>query len=146
MLRRDQIILAVISALLTLNLTASTSFITRKDSSVLSSSFVAGDDAKSRAQAPGTAGRKVLYYVCDPCFRLDIALTVLFQAAGSGIPEIKTILSGMWRVPVNCFTQFTQDMVRFCYSRIPWRTYSVYEGGRAGTLRRFRALTRYAHI
>ena len=66
MLRQDQIILAIVSALLTINLTASTSFITRKDSGVLSSTFAAGDGVKSQASAPGTAGRKVLYYVRKP--------------------------------------------------------------------------------
>ncbi|TBU33934.1 chloride channel [Dichomitus squalens] len=68
--------LAVISSLLTIYLTASTSFVTRKDSGVLSSTFAAGDDAKSSTNPPAPA-RKVLFY-----------------AAGSGIPEIKTILSG----------------------------------------------------
>ncbi|KAI0709544.1 chloride channel [Cerioporus squamosus] len=68
--------LAVVSALLTIYLTASTTFVTRKDSGVLSSTFATGDDAKAVTDPPPQA-RKVLYY-----------------AAGSGIPEIKTILSG----------------------------------------------------
>ncbi|KAH9942350.1 chloride channel [Epithele typhae] len=71
------ILLAVISSLLTIYLTASTSFVTRKDSGVLSPTFASGDDAKSMANPPSGTPRKVLYY-----------------AAGSGIPEIKTILSG----------------------------------------------------
>ncbi|OSD06985.1 hypothetical protein PYCCODRAFT_1431167 [Trametes coccinea BRFM310] len=70
--------LATIAALLTIYLTASTSFITRKDSGVLSSTFASGNDAKKLTDPPaGVAQRKVLHY-----------------AAGSGIPEIKTILSG----------------------------------------------------
>ncbi|KAL1945794.1 hypothetical protein VTO73DRAFT_1796 [Trametes versicolor] len=72
------ILLAVISAVLTLRLTASTSFVTRKDSGVLSSTFASGNDDQKLTDLPaGAAPRKVLYY-----------------AAGSGIPEIKTILSG----------------------------------------------------
>ncbi|OBZ70518.1 H(+)/Cl(-) exchange transporter 5 [Grifola frondosa] len=71
--------LAVVSSLLTLYLTASTTFITRKDSGVLSSSFPGstGDDKGADSQLDGAAKPKVLYY-----------------AAGSGIPEVKTILSG----------------------------------------------------
>ncbi|KAI0358560.1 hypothetical protein OH77DRAFT_1494220 [Trametes cingulata] len=71
--------LAIISALLTIYLTASTSFVTRKDSGVLSSTFATGNDDSKLTNPPagGAAPRKVLYY-----------------AAGSGIPEIKTILSG----------------------------------------------------
>ncbi|KAI0645812.1 chloride channel [Trametes meyenii] len=73
------VLLAVISAVLTLRLTASTSFVTRKDSGVLSSTFAGGVDGQKLTDPPagGAASRKVLYY-----------------AAGSGIPEIKTILSG----------------------------------------------------
>ncbi|KAI0745872.1 chloride channel [Earliella scabrosa] len=72
------VVLAVTSSVLTINLTASTSFVTRKDSGVLSSTF-AGNDGKAATDPPagGAQPRKVLYY-----------------AAGSGIPEIKTILSG----------------------------------------------------
>ncbi|KAI0335116.1 hypothetical protein GY45DRAFT_1241346 [Cubamyces sp. BRFM 1775] len=71
--------LAILSALLTIYLTASTSFVTRKDSGVLSSTFATGNDGQKVTDPPagGAAQRKVLYY-----------------AAGSGIPEIKTILSG----------------------------------------------------
>ncbi|KAI0929941.1 hypothetical protein AcV5_006776 [Taiwanofungus camphoratus] len=72
-------LLAVTSALLTICLTASTSFVTRKDSGVLAPDFA--DDGVD-PKVPTTSSesepkRKVLYY-----------------AAGSGIPEIKTILSG----------------------------------------------------
>ncbi|CCL98708.1 uncharacterized protein FIBRA_00712 [Fibroporia radiculosa] len=71
--------LAVVSSLLTLNLTASTSFVTRKDSGVLSPEFADLDAGVKTLPAPARSEqrRKVLYY-----------------AAGSGIPEIKTILSG----------------------------------------------------
>ncbi|KAI8993999.1 chloride channel [Trametes punicea] len=71
--------LATISALLTIYLTASTSFVTRKDSGVLSPTFATGSDAHKLTDPPagGAVPRKVLHY-----------------AAGSGIPEIKTILSG----------------------------------------------------
>ncbi|KIJ18677.1 hypothetical protein PAXINDRAFT_70564 [Paxillus involutus ATCC 200175] len=64
---------ATISSLLTIYLTASTSFITRKESGVLSPKFN-NSNCKHNTSQPK---RKVLYY-----------------AAGSGIPEIKTILSG----------------------------------------------------
>ncbi|KAG2111266.1 chloride channel [Suillus discolor] len=69
------IVLASTSSLLTINLTASTSFVTRKESGVLSPDF-----NKSGEQNPPSSSqpkRGVIYY-----------------AAGSGIPEIKTILSG----------------------------------------------------
>lgn len=62
------LILALISCLLTIYLTKSTTFVTRKESGVLSPDF---------EDAPAAPKRKVMYY-----------------AAGSGIPEIKTILSG----------------------------------------------------
>ncbi|KAI0310925.1 chloride channel [Amylostereum chailletii] len=73
------LLLAGASATLTIALTASTSFVTRKDSGVLSADF-ANEDDTSKVSAPPTdhpAKRKIMYY-----------------AAGSGIPEIKTILSG----------------------------------------------------
>lgn len=68
--------LALISSFLTLKLTASTSFIGRKDSSSINrdSFHVKGPIPPVEAPAPT---RKVMYF-----------------AAGSGIPEIKTILSG----------------------------------------------------
>lgn len=65
--------LALVSCLLTIYLTKSTTFVTRKESGVAGSSLrTEGTDASATPPA-----RKVLYY-----------------AAGSGIPEIKTILSG----------------------------------------------------
>ncbi|KAG6333678.1 hypothetical protein ID866_5408 [Astraeus odoratus] len=69
------ILLATLSSLLTIYLTASTSFLTRKDSGVLSPLFAT--DGKSVPSIASPPKRQVLYY-----------------AAGSGIPEIKTILSG----------------------------------------------------
>ncbi|KZT42536.1 clc channel [Sistotremastrum suecicum HHB10207 ss-3] len=64
--------LALLSSFLTINLTASSSFITSKDSAVLAS------DVQGQKSAPEVPPkRRVMYY-----------------AAGSGIPEIKTILSG----------------------------------------------------
>ncbi|KAJ8591190.1 hypothetical protein M405DRAFT_735538 [Rhizopogon salebrosus TDB-379] len=69
------VILASTSSLLTIYLTASTSFVTRKESGVLSPEFDKNDEQiRSESLQPK---RKMLYY-----------------AAGSGIPEIKTILSG----------------------------------------------------
>ncbi|CAK5281533.1 unnamed protein product [Mycena citricolor] len=63
--------LATLSCALTLFLTNSTTFSTRKESGVLGSGFGDANDV------PEMPKRKVMYY-----------------AAGSGIPEIKTILSG----------------------------------------------------
>ncbi|KAI0301011.1 chloride channel [Multifurca ochricompacta] len=73
------LLLALVSSTLTLYLTASTSFVTRKDSGVLSPDFATptGDGKTSALPSDHPVKRKVLYY-----------------AAGSGIPEIKTILSG----------------------------------------------------
>ncbi|KAG2756096.1 hypothetical protein P692DRAFT_20715982 [Suillus brevipes Sb2] len=69
------VLLASTSSLLTIYLTASTSFVTRKESGVLSPDFdKSGERSPSRPSQPR---RGVMYY-----------------AAGSGIPEIKTILSG----------------------------------------------------
>ncbi|EPQ57244.1 clc channel [Gloeophyllum trabeum ATCC 11539] len=70
------LVLALLSAFLTIHLTASNSFSTRKDSGVLGPSFDE-EDKQHEALAVPEPKRKVLYY-----------------AAGSGIPEIKTILSG----------------------------------------------------
>ncbi|KAH8119432.1 clc channel [Phellopilus nigrolimitatus] len=67
--------LAAASSLLTIYLTASPSFITNKDSGVLGPEFESTD--KSQSVEPPVNKRKVLYF-----------------AGGSGIPEIKTILSG----------------------------------------------------
>jgi chloride channel 3/4/5 len=64
-----QVFLATTSCLLTLYLTASTSFATRKESSIVATEM----DEKSSA----VPQRKVLYY-----------------ASGSGISEVKTVLSG----------------------------------------------------
>lgn len=71
--------LALVSSVLTIYLTASTSFVTRKDSGVLSPDFATPteDDPVFAPPPESPVKRKVLYY-----------------AAGSGIPEIKTILSG----------------------------------------------------
>ncbi|KAJ6593967.1 clc channel [Mycena capillaripes] len=66
--------LATLSCLLTLFLTNSTTFVTRKESGVLAPGFADTPEPASQSELPK---RKVMYY-----------------AAGSGIPEIKTILSG----------------------------------------------------
>ncbi|QRV93848.1 ClC voltage-gated chloride channel protein [Ceratobasidium sp. AG-Ba] len=73
------LILALMSSLLTINLTASNSFVSSKDSGVLGPAFdPKRKDNGSASPVLGSATpRKVLYF-----------------AAGSGIPEIKTILSG----------------------------------------------------
>ncbi|KAJ6586988.1 chloride channel [Mycena vulgaris] len=68
------LLLATISCLLTLFLTNSTTFATRKESGVLAPGFADAPEPASQTELPK---RKVMYY-----------------AAGSGIPEIKTILSG----------------------------------------------------
>ncbi|KAF7288681.1 Chloride channel protein [Mycena chlorophos] len=65
--------LATLSCVLTLYLTNSTTFVTRKESGVLAPGFADVPELPGREKA----NRKVAYY-----------------AAGSGIPEIKTILSG----------------------------------------------------
>jgi hypothetical protein len=71
----------LISSVLTIYLTASTSFVTRKDSGVLSPNFATPTE-NHKVSAPPSA---------PPAKRM-----VLYYAAGSGIPEIKTILSGVW--------------------------------------------------
>ncbi|KAF9450421.1 hypothetical protein P691DRAFT_810365 [Macrolepiota fuliginosa MF-IS2] len=68
------LLLASVSSVLTLYLTNSTTFTTRKESGVLKPEFA---DPRTPADPSLTPKRKVMYY-----------------AAGSGIPEIKTILSG----------------------------------------------------
>ncbi|KAL0956550.1 hypothetical protein HGRIS_002688 [Hohenbuehelia grisea] len=68
------LLLASTSCLLTIYLTKSTTFVTRKESGVLAPEYADSDVKRS---TDTQAKRKVLYY-----------------AAGSGIPEIKTILSG----------------------------------------------------
>ena len=60
MVFRDQVILAVTSCLLTTYLTASTSFVTRKESGVLAPDFPAEPDSK---RPTGEPKRRVLYYV-----------------------------------------------------------------------------------
>ncbi|KAG8921068.1 hypothetical protein FRC01_000429 [Tulasnella sp. 417] len=72
-----QLALAITSSILTIRLTASTNFVTRKDSGVLGPSFDLNASESKEPVAQGGAPRKVLYF-----------------ASGSGIPEIKTILSG----------------------------------------------------
>ncbi|QRW21592.1 ClC voltage-gated chloride channel protein [Rhizoctonia solani] len=73
------LVLALASSFLTINLTASTSFVSNKDSGVLGPAFDSGKNLGTTTPPKnnGLVPRKVLYY-----------------AAGSGIPEIKTILSG----------------------------------------------------
>ncbi|KIY73112.1 hypothetical protein CYLTODRAFT_417357 [Cylindrobasidium torrendii FP15055 ss-10] len=70
------LLLAFTSCSLTLNLTKSTSFVTRKESGVLAPDFAEQQRTKEPENYVAPK-RKVMYY-----------------AAGSGIPEIKTILSG----------------------------------------------------
>jgi chloride channel 3/4/5 len=74
------------SSVLTIYLTASTSFVTRKDSGVLSPDFASRDEDGKVSPPPSDppAKRQVLYY-----------------AAGSGIPEIKTILSGVCTISIR---------------------------------------------
>ncbi|KAG2342945.1 hypothetical protein BDR05DRAFT_1025309 [Suillus weaverae] len=69
------VLLASTSSLLTIYLTASTTFVTRKESGVLSPGF--DKSGEQNASSSSQPKRGVMYY-----------------AAGSGIPEIKTILSG----------------------------------------------------
>ncbi|KAJ7072261.1 chloride channel [Mycena amicta] len=69
----SQLCLATLSCVLTLYLTNSTTFVTRKESGVLAPGFADVPELPGREKP----NRKVMYY-----------------AAGSGIPEIKTILSG----------------------------------------------------
>ncbi|CAE6419770.1 unnamed protein product, partial [Rhizoctonia solani] len=74
------LILSLTSSFLTINLTASNTFVSNKDSGVLSPAFDPSRKSLGSTTPPKTnqgTPRKVLYY-----------------AAGSGIPEIKTILSG----------------------------------------------------
>ncbi|KAI0275532.1 chloride channel [Russula aff. rugulosa BPL654] len=73
------LLLALTSSVLTIYLTASTSFVTRKDSGVLSPDFASLDEDGKVSPPPS-----------DP----PVKRQVLYYAAGSGIPEIKTILSG----------------------------------------------------
>lgn len=60
--RDTQLCLATISSLLTINLTASPSFISNKDSGVLAPEFGAGDKPLRAEELPGQK-RKVLYFV-----------------------------------------------------------------------------------
>ncbi|KAF8630644.1 hypothetical protein AX15_002795 [Amanita polypyramis BW_CC] len=70
--------LALISSLLTIRLTNSGTFVTRKESGVLSPHFLnMKSSSKGQPTNPSARARQTMYY-----------------AAGSGIPEIKTILSG----------------------------------------------------
>ncbi|KAF5385897.1 hypothetical protein D9615_002221 [Tricholomella constricta] len=69
--------LALTSTLLTIYLTNSTTFVTRKESGVLAPDFPGSVTSSKDRPLPAVSKRKVMYY-----------------AAGSGIPEIKTILSG----------------------------------------------------
>ncbi|KIJ49385.1 hypothetical protein M422DRAFT_27751 [Sphaerobolus stellatus SS14] len=72
------ILLALTSAVLTIKLTASTSFVGRKDSVLAPTFGQPGDPKVAVAVSPNEQQfRKVMYF-----------------AAGSGIPEVKTILSG----------------------------------------------------
>lgn len=73
--------LAVASSLLTINLTASTSFISNKDSGVLSPAF----DPSRKSLGSSTPPRGA---------EQPVPRKIMYFAAGSGIPEIKTILSG----------------------------------------------------
>ena len=84
------LVLASISCLLTLNLTASTSFVTNKDSGVLAPTFGAAGTPEGEGTKTPTAA------VPAPTATTSSAppRKVMYFAAGSGIPEIKTILSG----------------------------------------------------
>ncbi|KAJ7096255.1 clc channel [Mycena epipterygia] len=88
------LLLATTSCLLTLFLTNSTTFVTRKESGVLAPGFSDTPEPTSETELPK---RKVMYY-----------------AAGSGIPEIKTILSGTSRFVIHGYlggrTLFTKSV------------------------------------
>ncbi|KZW01847.1 clc channel [Exidia glandulosa HHB12029] len=79
--------LATVSSVLTLRLTASTSFVSNKDSGVLAPSF--GQPAAATPDGSKANGKQRAGSVTPPAPR-----KVMYFAAGSGIPEIKTILSG----------------------------------------------------
>ena len=102
----QQLVWAIISCVLTLKLTASTSFKTRKDSGVLSPAFASDGEANKIAPSQPDPKRKVMYYVRISSYRtIWNVLTSTTQAAGSGIPEIKTILSGKLEedtIPPSC--------------------------------------------
>ena len=55
--------MAFISCILTLKLTASTSFVTRKESGVLSEEFAGGETKAAATSAGAEPKRRVLYYV-----------------------------------------------------------------------------------
>ncbi|KAH7097978.1 chloride channel [Auriculariales sp. MPI-PUGE-AT-0066] len=81
------LILAGSSCILTLKLTASTSFVSNKDSGVLSPHFVGGPSGV------GGGGKTNRAAVPEPEPEV-VPRKVMYFAAGSGIPEVKTILSG----------------------------------------------------
>ena len=111
----SQLFLALVSSILTIYLTASTSFVTRKDSGVLSPDFATPIEDGKVLQTPREppAKRKVLFY-----------------AAGSGIPEIKTILSGM-QIIINRSTSFSPEFsLRLRHPRLPWRAHAIHQGCR----------------
>lgn len=109
-----QLILALVSAILTIYLTASTSFVTRKDSGVLSPDFATPTEDSKLFKQPSESHpkRKALYY-----------------AAGSGIPEIKTILSGT-QIITNCSSPSNLPFDRLRHTWLPWRSHTIYQGRR----------------
>ncbi|KDQ57485.1 hypothetical protein JAAARDRAFT_130295 [Jaapia argillacea MUCL 33604] len=90
------LLLALVSSLLTIYLTASNSFVTRKDSGVLSPDFASlssssAPSSTSKAFPPIITAAQSSSPTPGP---VQPKRKVLYYAAGSGIPEIKTILSG----------------------------------------------------
>lgn len=138
-----QLILALTSSLLTIYLTNSTTFVTRKESGVLSPQFSVSTDepAKDRI-SPAAARRKVMYYVrlkLNDCTRSH--LMAYQQAAGSGIPEIKTILSGALHVDRTISTRGSLlVLIRIRHSWLSRWPCTLHKGRWSRSLRCFRPL------
>ncbi|KZO95441.1 hypothetical protein CALVIDRAFT_516238 [Calocera viscosa TUFC12733] len=84
-------LLSFVSCMLTIYLTKSTTFVTRKDSGLYSATF---DKIEPTPQLEGLPSKRTSTSAPDEG-QLDVTpRKVMYFAAGSGIPEIKTILSG----------------------------------------------------
>jgi len=104
-----QLTWAIISALLTIYLTASNSFVTRKDSGVLGPSFAHADELKDPDVIPPSQKRKVMYYV-----------------GGTRSTSHPTIVTESF---IGCWKRHPGDQddpLGFRYSRVSWWSNSVH--------------------
>lgn len=136
---RPQLFLALSSTLLTLYLTNSTSFVTRKESGVLAPDFPGAPPEVKDQLPPAAMKRKVMYYVCLGGRFIGILLINDIRLREAEFPKSRQ--SSLVRQFFLCLPRLLMDVLdRLCYPRLPRWSGVVHQVSWIGTLRCFGSL------